>query len=247
MPAAAPTGSNMRCWRRESAAVRASRLAMPAQIWTVGPSRPRAKALKSRGGETRSGGVSPAGVLVVGVARDTYDVADLLDAVVGVAPESQGCLALLLIHPFGATTLAASSACCHQPCLGPLPNQVSLKLGQRRKEVEDQPAARGGRVELLLEATKASPALVQRLDRLNQVRQRSSQPIQLPHHQRIAGPAGCERGLEPRSVAFDLAGRIREALLTPLTFDCAPGNGFFTSTIWAISGSMTFVLSRCCP
>ncbi len=40
MPAAAPTGSSRLKWSRESAAARPSRLAMPAQICTVGPSRP---------------------------------------------------------------------------------------------------------------------------------------------------------------------------------------------------------------
>ena len=42
MPAAAPTGSSMRRFWRESAVILPSALAMPAQICTVGPSRPSA-------------------------------------------------------------------------------------------------------------------------------------------------------------------------------------------------------------
>src|SRR4029453_2522056 len=46
-----------------------------------------------------------AGVLVVGVARDADDLADLPDAVVRIALEGQGSLAFLLIDTLGSSAL----------------------------------------------------------------------------------------------------------------------------------------------
>jgi hypothetical protein len=45
-----------------------------------------------------------AGVLVVGVARDANNIANLLDAIVGVTLEGERCLALLLIKGYSRDT-----------------------------------------------------------------------------------------------------------------------------------------------
>src|SRR6266496_1855002 len=118
------------------------------------------RALKSRGYGTQQSMVSLAGVLVVGVARDADNVADLLDGVVGVALEGQGGLALLLIDTLGASAFATSGTRRPQTCIRSLADQVALTLGQRCEDLEDQPPARGRRVQLLLQAPKADPALV---------------------------------------------------------------------------------------
>jgi hypothetical protein len=55
---------------------------------------------------------SLAGVLVVGVARDADNIANLLDALVGVTLEGERRLALLLIDTLGASAFTTSGACC---------------------------------------------------------------------------------------------------------------------------------------
>jgi len=104
--------------------------------------------------------VSLAGVLVVRVARDADNVTDLLDSVVGVTFEGEGRLALLLIDTLGASAFATSGTRRRQTCIRALTDQVALKLGQRCEDLEDQPATRGRRIQLLPQAPKADPALV---------------------------------------------------------------------------------------
>ena len=106
-----------------------------------GDDRDITESAKKSGYGTQQSMISLAGVFVVGVARDADNVADLLDAVVGVALERQGGLALLLIDTLGASAFATSGTRRRQTCIRSLADQVALKLGQRCEDVEDQPPA----------------------------------------------------------------------------------------------------------
>src|SRR3712207_1805365 len=48
------------------------------------------------------------GILVVGIPRDSNNLADFFDAVVRIALERQGRFPLLFIHPFGASPVATA-------------------------------------------------------------------------------------------------------------------------------------------
>jgi hypothetical protein len=72
--------------------------------------------------------------------------------------------------------------------VGALADQVALALGQRAEDMEDQVPARGGRVDLLLQAAKADAAVFEPADGVDQVPQAAPEPIELPHHQRVDGP-----------------------------------------------------------
>jgi hypothetical protein len=70
-----------------------------------------------------------------------------------------------------------------QPGAGPLPDQVAFELGQGGEHVEDQLAAGGGGVDLLLQAAEPHATLGQAGDGLDQVAQRPAEPVGLPDHQ----------------------------------------------------------------
>src|SRR5262245_7881320 len=71
---------------------------------------------------------------------------------------------------------------------GPLPDDIPLELGQGPKDVEDELPAAGRRVDGLLQALEAHPAVAQIGDRLDVVSQRSPEEIKLPDYEPIAGP-----------------------------------------------------------
>jgi hypothetical protein len=48
----------------------------------------------------------------------------------------------------------AASPGCGQSCICPFTNQVTLKLGQRGKDMEDQLATRGRGIELFLQTSE---------------------------------------------------------------------------------------------
>ena len=64
----------------------------------------------------------------------------------------------------------------------------ALELSQGSDDVEDELVARGHRVDGLLQAQEAPPALAQAGDRLDEVPERPSEVIELPDHEPIAGP-----------------------------------------------------------
>jgi hypothetical protein len=72
--------------------------------------------------------------------------------------------------------------------MGPLPDQVTLELGQRPKDMEDQLAPWGGRVDLLRQTLEANAALRERRHDLDQVPQRPTQPIEPPNDKGVPVP-----------------------------------------------------------
>jgi hypothetical protein len=56
-----------------------------------------------------------------------------------------------------------------EPGPGPLADEIPLELGQGGKDMEDQLAAAGGRVEALPEAPESDPAIPESGDRLDEV------------------------------------------------------------------------------
>jgi hypothetical protein len=85
---------------------------------------------------------------------------------------------------WSAAELAARSS-CSQACDGALPNQVSLKLSQGAKDVEDQLAARGRGVDLLSGALKADAPLIEGGDQVNEMAKGTAESIEAPDHQGV--------------------------------------------------------------
>jgi hypothetical protein len=84
--------------------------------------------------------------------------------------------------------VAAAGPCGSQPRLGTLAtDQVTLELGQCGEDVEHKLAARGGGVDRLPQAPEPNTTVSKRGDSVDQVTQRAAEPVELPHHQGIAG------------------------------------------------------------
>lgn len=90
---------------------------------------------------------------------------------------------------------AVASACGDEPGLGVLTDQVPFKLRQRAEHVEDQFAAAGGRVDVLLETFEPHAPLGQGRDDLDQMPQRPPQAVELPNDEHVAGPQLAEQVL----------------------------------------------------
>ena len=75
------------------------------------------------------------------------------------------------------------------------------------------PERRG--VDILLQALEADSARIQIVHGLDQVRQRASQAVEFPDHQRIAGLALCEGRGQAWPLRFGATDRVGEEPLTP--------------------------------
>ena len=125
-------------------------------------------------------------------------------------------------------TLAGLSRCDHRPCFRhidgrqfagpaqpnpaqlrglqsrfrPVADQFALELGQCGKIMDVEPSARACRIDLLAQGRKPDATILQRCDRPDQVRQRSSQSIQPPDDQMIARPCKGKRRSQTVPVPF---------------------------------------------
>jgi hypothetical protein len=93
-----------------------------------------------------------------------------------------------------------------QPGGGAFADEVAFELGQGGEDVEDELAAGGSGVDRLLQAPEPDPALSQAGDGVDQVPQRPAQPVQLPHHEGVAGPELVQEG----AIGADAAGGLGE-------------------------------------
>src|SRR5512135_231284 len=87
--------------------------------------------------------------------------ADVGDGVGLVVVERLGHLCLLGVQRLGPATQPSPGPRRGKPRLRALPDQVPLKLGQRAEDVEDQLAAAGGGVDLLLQGLETDAPLAQ--------------------------------------------------------------------------------------
>lgn len=85
---------------------------------------------------------SLAGVFIVGVPRDADNRTDLANAVLRIALERHGRFPLLFIDALWPSAIAATSAGGSQSRMRAFPNQMALRLDERRKQMKDQLATR---------------------------------------------------------------------------------------------------------
>jgi hypothetical protein len=98
--------------------------------------------------------------------------------------------------PAGATARTGRRQSRHRA----LVDQVAFELGQGGENAEHEPA--GGRrgVDVARQHLEANPALLQIADEADDVGQRASDPVELPHHERIALARCVERLGQARAV-----------------------------------------------
>jgi hypothetical protein len=90
--------------------------------------------------------------------------------------------------------------------------QVVLEFGRGPEDVGDELAARRGGVDLLGQGSEPDPAVRQVGEGLDQVLERAAQPVEAPHHQRVAGAQVGKHVPEDDAIGLGAAGRLGEDL-----------------------------------
>jgi hypothetical protein len=91
--------------------------------------------------------------------------------------EITGNTQLLRGESMGSPASLASRSGCAEPGLCPLPNEVSLKLRKRAKDMKDQLSPAGCGTNVLREAFKANAPFLKVSHGSNEVRQGTSQAV----------------------------------------------------------------------
>ena len=101
-----------------------------------------------------------------------------------------------------APSPAAAGARGGEACPGALADQVALEFGQRREDVEDQLAARGRGVGMLLQAFEADAARIERVHGFDQVLERAAEPVELPDDEGVTLAQIVQRRLQAGAVGL---------------------------------------------
>jgi|SRR5271166_9171 len=115
---------------------------------------------------------------------------------------------LLRINGNGAPSAPPAAASRGKASLHPFLDQRPLELCKRTENVEQQFALWRGRVDLLSQRSECDAALLEPCYRVQEMRQRTAEPIQLPDHQAVAGTNKRE--------CFGQAGAITAAAARPV-------------------------------
>src|SRR3954451_24100579 len=89
---------------------------------------------------------------------------------------------------FAPAALASPGSSSCKSGLGALADDVALELGKRAEDVEDELPAAGRGVDLLGGALEPDALAVKLRDRLDEVFEGATEPIQAPHHQGVPVP-----------------------------------------------------------
>jgi hypothetical protein len=93
---------------------------------------------------------------------------------------------------------------------GALPDQLFLELSKRAEDVEDQPSARGRRVERLDEADKSNAAFLEVADNVDEMPKTAPKTIQTPTPRAVAWSGALQRTHETRSLLNGPRGTVHE-------------------------------------
>lgn len=103
---------------------------------------------------------------------------------------------------------APAAASCRKPRLHTLLDQRALELGESAADLEQEFPLRRSCIHLLCQRPKGDAPRLEIRHRGQQMRQRSTEPIQLPHHLAISGPNEGKRACQTGSVAAAATGPI---------------------------------------
>ena len=111
--------------------------------------------------------------------------------------------------PRRPSALAAQSPACA------LQGQLALELRHRGEDVEHEPPAGLGGVDLLGQHLQANAALLQVLGRLYELPDRAGEAVERPHHENVAAPDVVERRGKLRPVSLGARRFLREHSVAP--------------------------------
>src|SRR6266542_4280882 len=126
------------------------------------------------------------------------------------------CAFALVIQPgcLWSAPLSSPRPCCCQASLRPLPNKVAFELSQRSEDVKDQLAAAGGRIDAFSDAAKSPTEGIQLRHDINEIFERTSEPVEFPNDEHIAGAHKGQGLQEARPLGFGPTHGIGEDVLT---------------------------------
>src|SRR3954467_12119392 len=116
---------------------------------------------RTRRSDTVTAGVSDRRQLLLEVSIERrpgnpQGLADFPDGVALIFSKAPQLLDLLGSQHLGPTKQPTSSSSSCQACVGPLPDEIPLKLCERSEDMEDELAATGRGVDLLLQGAEAN-------------------------------------------------------------------------------------------
>lgn len=118
---------------------------------------------------------------------DAEHITDLRDGHVLLVVHAPGGLDLVGGQDRRAPTQTATGSRGRQAGLRTIPDQVALELRQRGEQVDHQPAAGGGGVDVLGQGPEPHPFVLELGHRVEQMTDRTAQPIQPPDHHSVPG------------------------------------------------------------
>ena len=114
---------------------------------------------------------------------------------------------LFVSHDGFASALATAGHRCIEAGTGSFADEVALELSECAENVKDEPSAWRRGVDRFCQRAEADAACFQAVHRLDQVRQRAAEPIELPHSQDIAVSHEAQRSFQSRAIGFG-SGRL---------------------------------------
>lgn len=145
---------------------------------------------------------------------DPEDVTDLRNGHVLLRIQPLRGLHLISRQGRGPATGPTASSSGNQTGVGALPDQVTLKLGQRREDMEDQPASRRSGVDRLLQRPEPDAAFGQHVQLIDQVPNGPAQPVKPPHDKGVPRPDLVEELVELRAMLKGPRHRVDEHPVT---------------------------------
>jgi len=147
-------------------------------------------------------------------------VGDLLHGVLAVVVHRSGLRDPGRGHLELRAAVAAAGPGRGEPVMGAFDDQVVLELGDRGEHVEEQPATRGGGVDALGQRPQPDVMRLQVVGDLLEVAHRASEPVQLGHHQGVAGAQVTQRFVQRRAFGQRPGRVVGEGLLTTSRRQC---------------------------
>jgi len=102
-----------------------------------------------------------------------------------------------------------------QRCFRSLDGQPALEVRQSGEQMEYEPPRGAGRVDALGQGPKTDAARDERMNRRNQMRHRTPEPIEARNNQRIAGPERIQTRLQAVAIVHGAGEHVLEDLGAP--------------------------------
>src|SRR3954449_8598948 len=148
--------------------------------------------------------VERAGVHIAQFAADLWNAPGLVGhQILGIAQSLGG------HDPWPAAT-APAGAGGGQAFLNTLPDQISLHLGKGGLDLQEGTAGRRRRIHRRVERLEGDAPLLKILDQTDQIPRPAPEPVEVQHHQHIAGPQMVETGDQAGPIGLDASHTVVE-------------------------------------